>query len=297
MLSHLPLIQLGTERFELGGGTLVALPFERYDMLLLGSFTDARREYESTAPVFFESDEEGHLAACARVRDALGLAAPASAIPDPELSLRLMDIPGDPPQTRTLQGDADQELLFLGRQACYRLSDDELERAVAMLDVVDRCDGELRQALEVLHAAADLSLTATEQLTLCTIELEALLLPELDTELSRTFARRLANLTGCEEAVARALYDARSEAVHGKGGVEARPGLAQALLAGAVVALERFTRDGSTLPEVRAARRWAARLRAARARRARAHPAHGAPAAAALGAVLLRGGPGRRAGA
>jgi tetratricopeptide (TPR) repeat protein len=252
MLSHLPLIQIGTERFELGGGALVALPFERYDELLLGSFTDARREYVATAPVFFESEKDGHLAACERVRDALALAAPASAIPDPELSLRLMDIPGDPPKTRTLQGDADQELLFLGLQACYLLSAEELERAAEMLDVVDRCDGELRQALDVLHDVADLSLTVTEQLTLCTIELEALLLPELDTELKRTFARRLANLTGCEEAVARALYDARSEAVHGEGGVEVQPGLAQCLLAGAVVALERLTRDGSALPELRA---------------------------------------------
>src|SRR3954453_15383652 len=127
MLSHLPLIQLESERFEFGGGALVALPFERYDELLLGSFTDARREYVATAPVFFESEEDGHLAACARVRDALALAAPSSAIPDPGLSLRLMDIPGDPPRTRTVQGDADQELLFLGRQACYRLSAEELD--------------------------------------------------------------------------------------------------------------------------------------------------------------------------
>ena len=251
MLSHLPLIQIGTERFELGDGALVALPFERYDELLLGSFTDARREYEATAPVFFEYEQEGHLDACARVRDALALAAPACAIPDPELSLRLMDVPGDPPQTQTLQGDADQELLFLGPQACYRLSAEELDRAAAMVDVADRCDGELRGALDVLHAAADLSLTATEQLTLCTIALEALLLPELDAELKRTFARRLGNLVGCEEAVGRAVYDARSETVHGDSGVEAEPGLAQALLARAVVALERLTRDGSTLAELR----------------------------------------------
>jgi hypothetical protein len=251
MLSHLPLIQIGMERFELGGGALVALPFERYDELLLGSFTDARREYEATAPVFFESDTEGHVAACARVRDALTLAAPAVAIPDPELSLRLLDVPGEQPVTRTLQGDADQELLFLGPQACYRLANEDLERAAAMLEVADSCDGELRAALDVLHSAADLSLSATEQLTLCTIALEALLLPELDSELRRTFARRLAHLVGCEEAVARALYDARSDAVHGESGVEAPPGLAQDLLARAAVALERLSRDGSTLPELR----------------------------------------------
>lgn len=252
MLSHLPLIQLEPERCELGGGALVALPFAHYDELLLGSFTDARREYEATAPVFFESDDEGHLAARARVCDALALAVPACAIPDPELSLRLMDIPGEQSVTRTLQGDADQELLFLGPRACYRLSVEELSRAAAMLAVVDRCAGELRQALDVLHAAADLSLTAIEQLTLCTIALEALLLPELDSELKRTFARRLANLVGCAEAVARALYDARSQAVHGDGGVEAQPGLAQALLARAVVGLERLTRDGTALAAVRA---------------------------------------------
>src|SRR5262249_45827293 len=125
----------------------------------------------------------------------------------------------------------------------------ELELAAELLAVVDRCDGELRQALDVLHAAADLSLTPTEQLTLCTIELEALLLPELDTELKQTFARRLANLTGCAEAVARALEDGRGGGVHGGGGVEVQPGLAQALLAGAVVAL---ARDGSALPQLRA---------------------------------------------
>ena len=142
------------------------------------------------------------------MRDALTLAAPASAIPDPRLSLSLIDIP---PLAQTHQGDADQELLFLGGQTTYSLSRPELERAAELLDVVDGCEGELRQAIDALHAAADLSLTADEQLTLCAIELEALLLPELTTELKQTFARRLAHLLGGEATRRSPVRSTRSE--------------------------------------------------------------------------------------
>ena len=152
-----------------------------------------------------------------------------------------------------MQGDADQELLFLGAGATFLLSQDALERAAGLLDVVDRCDGELRQAIDVLHDAADLSLIAAEQLTLCAIELEALLLPDLTSELKQTFARRLAHLLGGAdtEALARAVYEDRSDAVHGEAAVESVGGIAQTLLAGAVVALEALTRDGTTLADIR----------------------------------------------
>ena len=290
MMTHVPLVRIDAPRVEIGGGALVALPFADYDELVLGSFTDGRRDYESTAPVFFVSEHEvdvpdgalegltdgpqlvssehdgfnmklsflferwdGHRADCDRVRDALALAAPGSTIPDPRLSLRILDIAAAKPVTQTQQGDADQELLFLGAPATFLLSHDVLERASALLDVVDRCEGELRQAIDVLHDAADLSLTPNEQLTLCTIELEALLLPELSTELKQTFARRLGHLLGGSdtEAMARAVYAARSDAVHGDSAAYAETGRAQSLLAGAVVALEALTRDGSTLAAVR----------------------------------------------
>lgn len=290
MMTHVPLVQIDGPRAEIGGGALVALPFADYDELVLGSFTDSRRDYESTAPVFFVSEHEvevpdgalegmtdgrqdhsteydgfntklsflfphwdAHVKNCNRVRDALALAAPSSSIPDPQLSLGLIDIAAANPVTQTRQGDADQELLFLGAGATFLLSRDALERASGLLDVVDRCGGELRQAIDVLHDAADLSLTSAEQLTLCAIELEALLLPELTTELKQTFARRLGHLLGGPgtEAMARAVYEARSDAVHGETAVDDAPGHAQALLAGAVVALEALTRDGSTLAAVR----------------------------------------------
>jgi hypothetical protein len=290
MMSHMPLVRIDAPRVEIGGGALVALPFADYDEMVLGSFTDGRRDYESTAPVFFVSEYavdvpdgalEGltdgpqlvsgehdgfnmkleflferwdrHCGDRDRVRDALALAAPSSSIPDPSLSLGLIDIAAAKPVTQTRQGDADQELLFLGAGATFLLSRDALERASGLLDVVDRCDGELRQAIDVLHDAADLSLTSNEQLTLCAIELEALLLPELTTELKQTFARRLGHLLGGPEteAVARAVYAARSDAVHGDTAAYAVPGHAQALLAGAVVALEALTRDGSTLADIR----------------------------------------------
>ena len=113
MLTHVPLVRIDAPRAEIGGGALVALPFADYDELLLGAFTDSRRDYESTAPVFFVSEHdvdapdgalEGrldrHLADCGRVRDALALAAPSSSIPDPALSLGLVDIAGEQPASR-----------------------------------------------------------------------------------------------------------------------------------------------------------------------------------------------------
>ena len=146
MLTHVPLIQIDTPRAEIGGGALVALPFEEYDELLLGAFTDSRRDYESTAPVFFVSEHDvdvpgdelderwaGHLADCARVRDALALAAPSSSIPDPALSLGMIDVAESQAQTHTMQRDADQELLFLGAGATFLLSQDTLERAAGLL--------------------------------------------------------------------------------------------------------------------------------------------------------------------
>ena len=126
-----------------------------------------------------------------------------------------------------------------------------LERAACLLNVVDRCEGELRQAIDVLHDAADLSLTAAEQLTLCAIELEALLLPEVDSELNRTFARRLANCRWRGGRRAGALHRAQRGRAR-RGRRRGAAGLAQALLARAVVALEALTREESTLPELRA---------------------------------------------
>jgi hypothetical protein len=251
MMTHVPLVRIDAPRVEIGGGALVALPFADYDDMVLGSFTDGRRDYESTAPVFFASEYEvevpdgalegmtdgpqlvstehdgfnmklsflferweAHHADCDRVRDALALAAPGSSIPDPRLSLGILDIASSNRHTQTRQGQADQELLFLGAQETFLLSDDALAQASVLLDVVDRCGGELRQAIDVLHDAADLSLTANEQLTLCAIELEALLLPELTTELKQTFARRLGHLLGGSdtEAMARAVYATRCTA-------------------------------------------------------------------------------------
>src|SRR5918994_1257671 len=196
LMTHVPLVRIDAPRVEIGGGALVALPFADYDEMVLGSFTDARQDYESTAPVFFVSEYEvdmpdgalegltdgpqlvsseydgfnmklsflferwdRHRGDCDRVRDALALAAPSSSIPDPRLSLGLIDIAAATPHTQTRQGDADQELLFLGAGATFLLSHDALEQASGLLDVVDRCEGELRQAIDVLHDASDLSLT------------------------------------------------------------------------------------------------------------------------------------------
>ena len=86
MLTHLPLVRIDAPRVEIGGGALVALPFADYDELVLGAFTDSRRDYESTAPVFFVSEHDTD-APGERARRALEPAtsrtAPASATRSP----------------------------------------------------------------------------------------------------------------------------------------------------------------------------------------------------------------------
>ena len=159
-----------------------------------------------------------------------------------------------------------------------------------MLDVAGRCDGELRGALDVLHAAADLSLTATEQLTLCTIALEALLLPELDAELKRTFARRLANLVGCEEAVGRAVYDARSETVHGEAAWRRSRGSRRRCSRAPWSRSSGSRATGARCPSCARGSTRPARLRAASRTACRRRPRAWCTRRRALGAVLLRDG-------
>lgn len=58
-----------------------------------------------------------------------------------------------------------------------------------------------------------------ERLTLCTIELEALLFPDVTADSRETFVRRLTNLVGGSEGdelrgLADAIYRARTQALH-----------------------------------------------------------------------------------
>lgn len=247
-MTHIPFLRMDIPEVRFAGGFLVALAFDRFDEMTLGAFTDARRHYEATAPVFFvEGADHGPqpLEGSARVQAALNLAVPTLGVPDPRLSLRLFVQDGK--ATGTTQGDADLELLFLAEAAGWPLGDADLERARLLLEVVDRAGGEQLAALGALCEAASPSLAPGEQLTLCAVTLEALLLPEITSGLRRTFGRRLANLAARDDSereriedLASAVYTARSETVHGQAGSggAAAGGMAQVLLARSVIALD-----------------------------------------------------------
>jgi hypothetical protein len=299
-MRHLPLLRIDDARHdvEIDGrpGALVALPFAEYDELIMHAFTAARRDYEATAPVFFVRELERPIpdglattgssgapvefdpraaiqalvgddfnqftADTALLRAAINLAVPRAAVPDPILSLGLVNIAGDRAAIATTQGHADQELLFLSSATTAPLTASELERVRSVLDIVRRADGELGVAVQILGAAADVALGPGEQLALCAITLEALLLPDLKTGLRRAFMDRAAALIARPDderqrvaTAAGAVHAARSTFVHG-GGKEPprgyRAGMAQTLLAQAIVTLDAATTSGATLSAVRA---------------------------------------------
>jgi hypothetical protein len=53
LLAHLPTIRIAEERLPLAGGTLWQMPFDQYNQVSLGAFSDHRQAYEETQPVFF----------------------------------------------------------------------------------------------------------------------------------------------------------------------------------------------------------------------------------------------------
>jgi len=54
LIAHLPLLRMvRQEDFPIGGGVLTRLPWEQFDGLVQGAFSDWRPKYEGTDPVFF----------------------------------------------------------------------------------------------------------------------------------------------------------------------------------------------------------------------------------------------------
>lgn len=245
---HLPLLRIAEPEFVLGEGRLVRLPFEQWDAMTQGAWSDHRLAYEATAPVFFVWELVGDRPARPLVEAYLAmlLAFPRAALPDPGLSWRAAD-------NSTMQGLADVDLLLTPSAAGPVADHAVISYAERLLGVMDGFpdDGPIGAALNSLADATTLQLLPREQLTICTTALEALLLPEVTSGLTVTFARRLSNLVGTDDAdraavsgLARALYDARSAVVHGglgAGGEVGRRAATDAtgheLLARALVAL------------------------------------------------------------
>jgi hypothetical protein len=271
-LAHIPLLRLEQESVPFREGDLWRMPFEHYDNITLGAFSDQQASYEETAPVFYRvmgnldltmlqpgqvdargtielkmpSDDRNFLHRLGlgflanfhdmivdRVWAALTLAAPAGTYPNPRLSTSTAISTGDASfvfdKKRSslirVQGDADQEYLFFAEAAGPPLKYEVVQQASALLDVVDRASqiSELDAALLSLFTITSPSLSAFEQHTLSVIALEALLLPEVRSGLSKNFANRLSSLLARDsehfarlQTLVSQLYKSRSAAVHGQ---------------------------------------------------------------------------------
>jgi hypothetical protein len=206
---------------------------------------------------------------------ALLLAAPTSALPAPRLSVNFAIAVGDAVfefrdqrvDKVRIQGDADQEYLFLPEAAGSVLPAEVIAQASEFAESVEEIakHPEMSAALNALTAVSLPMLTPVEHLMLSVIALEALLLPEVRSGLTREFAKRLASLLAADGdhftrlcRIAAELYDIRSSALHGsrrrhRSGAHdaADNAYAQQLLAGAIKALTNDLRSVPLLDPVR----------------------------------------------
>lgn len=203
------------------------------------------------------------------------LASPASALPAPRLSVMFVvstdDAGFELSESKTnvvhIQGDADQEYLFFSRAAANTLSEETISQASALTEIVDeaRQMPGLTGALDTLLASTNPALTPLEQLIVSVIALEALLLPEITSGLSKSFSDRLAALLAstAEQVpplteVAALLYKLRSSALHDRTASDSRAAdeplanaYGQQLLAAAIRELTPRLRSNHSWKEVR----------------------------------------------
>ncbi|MDP8942843.1 MAG: hypothetical protein M3N16_01780 [Actinomycetota bacterium] len=188
---------------------------------------------------------------------ALLLAAPAAAPAWPRLSVTFA-VSGDDTTSFAFQdrnvdgvrvdGDASHQLLFSPRAAGSEITREAVEHADRLLAMLAEkpLKRDIAAALGALCSLTHPALSPAQQTTLAVVALEALLLPEVTTDLGATFARRVAALLAPEAdrkelgRAARTLYDARSATLHGRVGrrrAAVRPAFAQQVLAAAIEAL------------------------------------------------------------
>ncbi|MGA9597328.1 MAG: hypothetical protein WBV06_14300, partial [Acidimicrobiia bacterium] len=287
---------------------LTKVPWDQYDSLTLGSFTDWKPRYEAADPVFFwfqadidlpfvhpgPAQQAGMMEMKlprATWRDtlpglgldvlnvfhdrfvdpvwaALALAAPAALPVDPRSSISFLmpaggrqhiELSGAEFEGVRVQGDADQELVFLADATSTPLTDVALARTAELCELTERVftdepdsSGLMRRLLGV----NEITLAPHERSLLAVTDLEDLLLPDVVDAPGDTLARRVANLLGGDEErrtvlrdIARNVYRQRSSVVHGNAGAAAPAGdlppeAAVQLLAGAVLELARTGAGG-----------------------------------------------------
>jgi hypothetical protein len=214
-----------------------------------------------------------HATLVAPAWSALLLTAPAAAFAPPRWSqtfIGLTDgftfsIGGDPTVAVRIQGEADHEYLFMADAVSKALSSDVIASAAALIDPLQEWERvpELHAALTSLRATGLPMLSRQDRLTIAVQALESLLLPEVQTTLKRTFARRVSALLTPDGAsaaplseLAADLYTFRSESVHGAE-LEARAdavqgAYAEQMLAGAIRSLGGLVSSGRSLEQLRA---------------------------------------------
>ncbi len=53
-LTHIPLLRLESDVVPFGDGALFRMPFDSFNLLTMGAFADHQRDYDATAPVFYQ---------------------------------------------------------------------------------------------------------------------------------------------------------------------------------------------------------------------------------------------------
>ena len=305
-LIHLPLLRIEDELLPFAGARLYRAPFEKYNEITTGAFSDHRARYEATEPVFlsftWQIPEEGlerridevhglaeikapssrttglhaidfvHQQVVTPAWSALLLASPAAALPPPRWSQTFisidggftLNIAGRATVGARVQGEADHEYLFMPDAPSERIPAATIARAAELVDAVRKWEEvpDLHAALTALRATGLPMLGRQDRMTIAVQALESLLLPEVRTNLTRTFSRRAAALLASDAesaqriaALARELYVLRSESVHGSALRQNDAfdnALAEQMLAAAIQALGTLVARGQTTDEVRA---------------------------------------------
>jgi hypothetical protein len=204
---------------------------------------------------------------------ALLLSTPAAALAPPRWSQTFasiddgftISIAGQPATAARVQGEADHEYLFLPDAPSKQIPSARIARAAGLVDAVRAWEQipDLHAALSALRATGSPILSPQDRLTICIQALESLLLPEVQTTLKKTFARRVTALLASDPKASRRLtdlaanlYTLRSESIHGgelpDNSAALEGSFGEQLLAGAILGIGQRISAGQSLDTIRA---------------------------------------------
>ena len=235
--AHLPYVAIETTAAPMAQGELVHLDFDQWNALD-GNFPFADRAYERSRPLFFQVDLdfgeaeaslddaiEAMAGLTRRIYEAIVLIT-AARLPSPALSITY-HVDSASGASATSIGPFEREVLLYAGDSRLVLDEEYLDRVRSYVAfVVEHPDlvelPEIAVGLATLERTSRPELTPLSSLAHEVAALEALLMPDVRTQLTATFARRAAALLAesYEELQplhkrARRWYRARSEVLHG----------------------------------------------------------------------------------